>query len=182
MRVLARSNNWKQFLIRSFLLFAVVVIVLGLGYSYFFGPVERYGAQEQFIVNPGETVSFVSDRLTEERFVRSTVAFRIALFEKAGTALVRPGGYNLSRDMDTLTIAKILSSPPPIAFVTFPPSIRKEQIGEILADTFFWDAEKKRQWHDATTNVDPDFVEGMYYPDIYLIPSDQPPEIGRAHV
>ncbi len=175
MRFFVGPYNWKQFLIRTALIFGAACIVLALLYSYIFGPTERYATPQQFIVNPGETVQFVSERLKSDGIVRSSTAFRIAFFEKSGNSLMRPGGYNISKDMDTLSIAKILASPPPLAFVTFPPSIRKEQIGEILSETFFWDETKKLQWYDATTNVDPDFVEGVYYGDIYLIPSDQPP-------
>lgn len=151
------------------------IIVFLLGYSYFFGPTERTGVPEQVLVEPGTEIPALASMLEDQGFVRSEWALRFALYNKAGGRDIRPGAYMISKDMDTLMIARVLVGPPTMAFVTFPPSIRKEQMGEMLAEALGWSKEELLEWNTIATEPDPDFREGVYFPDTYLIPTDQSP-------
>ncbi|MES2225852.1 MAG: endolytic transglycosylase MltG [Patescibacteria group bacterium] len=168
-------RHWKRAMKFALLGAVALLILFVLAYSHFFGPAQKYGATEQFIIQPGTSVAQAAAALRTQGLIRSTWAVRFALLEMSGGRAVRPGGYELSGSMDAWTIAKALVGPPQLVFVTFPPSIRKEQMGAILADALNWSDDEKTEWDTTATEPDPDFAEGVYYPDTYLIPGDQTP-------
>ena len=155
---------------------SLLALLIGslLLYSHLFGPADTYAEPSQFVVQPGTSLSDVVQNLSVTGMVRSAWALRIALARESGH--IRPGSYSLGKEMDAWTVAKVLTDPPDMAFVTFPPSIRKEQMGDILADALGWSDAEMKEWNTIATDPDPSFVEGVYYPDTYLIPSDQSPE------
>ena len=55
-----------------------------------------------------------------------------------------------------------------------PEGLRKEQIAELLADTLGWTNQEKSSWVNTYTSMKFDEVEGVYFPDTYLIPVDEP--------
>lgn len=173
----ARSFAWvrKHHVLYSAGIFLVVLIGGLLFYSHLFGPADGYAQPSQFVVLPDASVGDVVENLSATDMVRSSWALRIALTAIGNGRPIRPGGYSIGKEMDAWTIAKVLTDPPALAFVTFPPGIRKEQMGDILADALGWSAAEMKEWNAAATSPDPDFIEGVYYPDTYLIPSDQSP-------
>lgn len=166
---------FANFTRRHFFISAGIFLVALIGslliYAQLFGPVDGTAAPAQFVVRPDTDNAQVVENLSTTNMVRSAWALRIAL---AGRH-IRPGGYSIGKGMDAWTIAKVLTDPPALAFVTFPPSIRKEQMGDILADALGWSDAEKKDWNTVATEPDPSFIEGVYYPDTYLIPSDQSP-------
>ncbi len=153
------------------LLFCSVLV-----YSHFFGPVDPYAGQVQFIVQPNETKDEVANALKLEGFIRSRFIFDIAFASASkGGSSIRPGGYQLSASMDIWSIATALTRRPYLVFFTFPPGWRKEQIAEKLAATFGWTAAQTAEWITVDTAPSASFVEGVYFPDTYLLPSDQSP-------
>jgi UPF0755 protein len=147
-------------------------MVGGLLYARAFGPTDTFAQRSEFLVSPGESTADVATALKEQGYVRSEIAFQIALIGKVTDRGIHPGGYEISKSMDTWTIAQTLGLPPYLVFVTIPQGVRKEQIADILSDALFWSAAQKKEWLTVDT-ANP--VEGQYYPDTYLIPSDQPP-------
>lgn len=161
--------------IRNGALYAVAaLILLGVIYSALFGPPGEYAKAETFVIQPGTPTADVARQLKEQGFVKSALVARAVLASKAGDEGVRPGGYDIGRHMDLWTLSEVFTEPPHLVFVTIPQSVRKEEIGEILANELRWDDAQKQEWERATT-IDADLTEGVYYPDIYLIPGDQPP-------
>jgi UPF0755 protein len=161
--------------IRNGALYVVAtVIVLGAIYSALFGPAGSYAKAETFVIQPGTSTAEVAHELKDQGYVRNGWMARIVLASKSGDEGVRPGGYDIGKHMDLWTLSEIFTEPPHLVFVTIPPSVRKEEIGDILAKELRWDDVKKQEWETATT-MDADLSEGVYYPDTYLIPGDQPP-------
>jgi UPF0755 protein len=165
---------------RRTILIGIVVFVVGLlgfvlTYSHFFGPVDQFAGQAQFIVNPDETTDQVSDALKKEGFIRSRTTFNIALVGALKGKKIRPGGSQISASWVLWSGAGALARPPYLVFFTFPPGWRKEQIADKLAKTFSWTTAQKTEWINVDTAPSASFVEGVYYPDTYLIPSDQSP-------
>jgi UPF0755 protein len=154
------------------LLFAVVIV-----YSHYFGPVDKYAGQVQFVVQPDETNDQVANLLKSEGFIRSRFIFDIALAAANHGNKIRPGGYELSANMDVWSIGNALAQPPYFVFFSFPPGWRKEQIADKLAQTLNWTPAQKTEWITVDTAPSPSFVEGVYYPDTYLIPSDETPAL-----
>ena len=161
-----------------YLVLAVVIVGLftsALLYSHFFGPVDRYAGQVEFVVHPDETVDEVSDELKSEGFIRSRTIFDIVLRTEAEGHSILPGGYNLSADMDIWSITGALLQPPPMIFFSFPPGYRKEQIADKLVQALGWTPAQETEWLNVDTDPSPSFDEGVYYPDTYLIPSGATP-------
>lgn len=50
--------------------------------------------------------------------------------------------------------------------------LRKEQIGEVLVKVLGWDQAKLKQWNDFNDGK-PEYAEGVYFPDTYLLPKDE---------
>ncbi|MDB5265677.1 MAG: Endolytic murein transglycosylase [Parcubacteria group bacterium] len=170
-----RKKNWRRIGIRALLIVIALIVTSGLVYAHIFGPTNIYGQSTQFIIPEGDTVSQVADMLKAQGFVRSSVAFQIALIGKVSSRGIRPGGYEISSSMDTWTIAQTLAEPPYLVFVTFPQGSRKEQMADILANALFWTDAQKKEWLTVDTAATGTLPEGDYYPDTYLIPSDQSP-------
>ncbi|MDB5237569.1 MAG: Endolytic murein transglycosylase [Parcubacteria group bacterium] len=170
-----RKKNWKRIGARALFGVIALIIVSGLTYAHLFGPTNIYGNRQDFIVQPDETVGQVADELKAKGFVRSSLAFQLALIGKVTDRGIRPGGYEISASMDTWTIATTLGLPPYLTFVTFPQGARKEQMADILSNALFWSAAQKKEWLTIDTAATGTLPEGDYYPDTYLIPSDQSP-------
>lgn len=58
-------------------------------------------------------------------------------------------------------------------WVVIPEGLRKEEIGEILAKTFNWSNEDLNKWSSTYTAMKFDYIEGVYFPDTYLIPTTE---------
>ena len=157
------------------------LIVTAVLYSYLFGPAAEYAKADQFIVEPGETISQIADELKEDGYVRSALLTRLLLANAGGDKGIRPGGYEVGKHMDLLTIIETLTTRPRMVFVTIPQGVRREEIGEILAEELFWGEEQRNAWKMATEE-DADLTEGVYFPDTYLIPTDQDPRAIAARL
>ena len=133
-------------------------------------------------MNPDATVFEVTQELRRAGFIKSSTAFSIAFSMHDGGRGIQEGGYKLSSSMDTLMIAKLLASPPYLAWVTFPSGWRKEQIADLLVRKLGWSEAEREHWLSVDTAPSPDFIEGVYYGDTYLIPTDQPPALVAARL
>ena len=166
-------HPWKRFARRSAALIALSLVVVGLAYSHFFGPVDGTAVPSQVVIPPNTTNAQAAVLLRQQGIIRSTWAVRFAVHEDAPGRTIRAGSYALGKNMDAWSIAKTLTSKPALAFVTFESGMRKEEMGDVLADALGWTQQELDEW-DATSS-DPTLTEGVFYPDTYLIPSDQTP-------
>lgn len=176
------ARGWRSIL--AIVLIGGVALLVGglLLYAQYFGPADVNAEAQEFIVKPDATVFEVTRELRRAGFVKSTTAFAIAFRIHDNGRGIQEGGYKLSASMDTLMIAKLLASPPYLAWVTFPSGWRKEQIADLLVRKLGWSEEERTHWLEVDTAPSPDFIEGVYYGDTYLIPTDQPPAYVAARL
>ncbi|MGB4076546.1 MAG: endolytic transglycosylase MltG [Minisyncoccia bacterium] len=163
---------------RLFLLLAAIVgifVILVLLYAQIFGPPSEESLRRDFVIAPDTTLGDIATTLEEEGYVRSSIAFRIAYEAVRGEDTLRPGGYSLAWSMDAWAVAKTLSAAPHLAWITIPPGLRKEEIAELLGEALGWTKETKTEWLSIHTELGEEWREGVYFPDTYLIPSDQAP-------
>lgn len=154
----------------------LLLVILVLLYAKYFGPVSPATIPaSEFIVAPDSEFETVAQELKAGGYIKSMTAFRIAYAAHGRLGDIREGGYTVSPSMDVWTVADLLSRPPYLAWITFPPGWRKEQIADYLADRLAWTPEQKAEFIDVATAPTPEQVEGVYYGDTYLIPSDQAP-------
>jgi UPF0755 protein len=75
--------------------------------------------------------------------------------------------------MNTRTMIRILTSEPQLKWITIPEGLRKEEIGERLAPELHWSQTELEKWNTTYTAMEFDYREGVYFPDTYLIPTDE---------
>lgn len=127
--------------------------------------------------------------LMNKGFIKSEYGFRIAFFSAMGAG--RPlrgvmsrvvcvdcfsaGAFKLSKSMDAWELAKAVTGKPYMEWVVLPEGWRKEQMAEALAAKLGWSDAEKIDWTTKLTALDNDHIEGVYFPDTYLIPTDETP-------
>lgn len=155
------------------ILVVFVVAILGGVYCLFFSAPQREATDDAFVVNKKQTLEQTITKLKTQGFIRNKEAFNWILKIKKINKDIEPGGYYLSKNMSAWKVAEKITSPPDMKWVTIPEGYRKEQIGEILAETLNWSEEELEKWNIVYTKVNVDYLEGTYFPDTYLIPIDE---------
>lgn len=132
---------------------------------------------ERFVISLDITKDEIIDKLFTEGFIRSKEAFSAALAATAkGDNPIEPGGYKIAKNMNAWEIAKVLAAKPYMKWVVIPEGLRKEEIADLLANSLGWSDAKKNKWITAYTALKYDYIEGVYFPDTYLIPADETPQ------
>jgi UPF0755 protein len=158
---------------RSIILAGVSVAILFLlGFLYFlFSAPGSDTKKEIFAIAPG-TEQKTTEKLAESGFIKNTWAFNLVMTLK-GNKNIQPGGYMLAKNMSAWQVADTLTAAPQLKWVAIPEELRKEEIGERLAKTLGWSDEELNQWNTVYTAMTFDYVEGVYFPDTYLIPVNE---------
>lgn len=113
----------------------------------------------------------IIDKLLNQGLIKNSWAFNLALTIKGKHNTIEPGGYYLSKGMNAWQLIDRLALGPELKWVVIPEGLRKEEIGEILAETFSWSQQDIDDWNEKHTRAKYDYVEGVYFPDTYLIPT-----------
>jgi UPF0755 protein len=169
---------------------AVAAVVIGyFWYQNLFSAPERKAETEQVIVplsvsDSDELIGFLKDK----GFIKSEYGFRIAFLKTLGTNkplngishvvcvdCFSAGAYKLSKSMNAWELAREVTGKPYMEWVVLPEGWRKEQMAEVLASRLGWNDKEKGDWIEKYTAMDSDYVEGVYFPDTYLIPVDEAP-------
>ncbi len=112
--------------------------------------------------------------LKEQGFIKNTWAFDFALKWKSGSRAIAAGGYRISKSMNAWQIADALLQEPYMKWVVITEGLRKEEIADILAEALGWSEAETKEWITVDTIKQSDYFEGVYFPDTYLIPKDEP--------
>jgi UPF0755 protein len=161
---------------------AAVIAAVAVGYHFAFAAPQKQAESEQFTVplpadrNGAILIDFtLAGELKNRGFIRNEWGFEFAL----GKAKVEPGAYKLSKSMNAWQIVNALKAPY-MKWVVIPEGLRKEQIAGILAKELHWDDAKKNNWITLDTAQKFDYVEGVYFPDTYLIPvAESGPDVAQ---
>ncbi len=153
---------------------AIVVVVLLGGYVLFFSAPQKDATSERFVVSMGADRAQIIEKLGKEGFIKSSWAFGTAL-RLRGVADIELGGYKISKAMSAWELAGVIHQPPYMKWVIIPEGLRKEEIAEILGKKLGWNNNEKQKWIGIYTAMKSDYFEGVYFPDTYLIPADEPP-------
>jgi UPF0755 protein len=145
-----------------------VIAGLFITIRLFFNAPQSEEEEIVFIVNRNQTETQTLDKLKTQGLIKNKLAFKLVLFFKHNE--IESGGYNVSKNMSAWQIANKLTSAPDMKWVVVPEGLRKEQIGEKMAETFNWSNEELDKWNTEYTKMRIDYIEGTYFPDTYLIP------------
>jgi UPF0755 protein len=155
----------KVFLI----LFPVFTIAIVVAVYFFCGPVGGNKETEIFIVPQSPENFDTAGELAKQGFVRNAQVVRF--FIKGKT--ISPGGYRLTKSMWLWTTVSAVTDKPSLLWITINGCLRREQIGELTGKRLGWDQTKLDEWNNAYKNLEEGYIEGVYYPDTYLIPTDE---------
>lgn len=152
----------------------VVIVFLGLAFwaASAFRAAEKDASPERLVVSLGESKISVSQDLKDKGFIKNAFAFRLA---SAWLWKIKPGAYKISKSENVWQIVSILSKEPYMKWVTIPEGLRKEEIADLLSQTLDWSEKEKDDWINTYTALDSDHIEGVYFPDTYLIPVEEAP-------
>jgi UPF0755 protein len=154
------------------LLFVLVSVVLLIR---FFGPPGNSNQIEVFVVPQQEYYDVTVQSLMDQKYIKNAKAFSFLLNNFSKAAEIKPGGYNLRRNMNAWQVMKKITGNTDLVWVTISFCPRKEQVGEKLAVALNWDENQLTAWNNLYKNDKPEYFEGVYYPDTYLIPVDASP-------
>ncbi|MCR4328462.1 MAG: endolytic transglycosylase MltG [Patescibacteria group bacterium] len=165
-----------------------ILVAVGAVFLYvsLFGALQKQAELEQFTI-PTTTAADhdkkiiddsreIAELLKEKGFIKSTLGFSIAFSGRISSRCVdciAPGAYKISKSMNVFEVARVLKSGPYMKWVVIPEGLRKEQIAELIGDTLGWTGQQKSSWVNTYTSMTFDEVEGVYFPDTYLIPVDE---------
>lgn len=162
--------NYKKILIIGGIILAIVVGILTVSFLLFSAPQPKSKEEKVLTIAVKSKESTIIDKLKNQEFIRNTWAFNLVLTIKGKHNKIEPGGYYLSKNLNAWQIADKLTNPPDMKWVIIPEGLRKEEIGEILAKTFNWSNDELNKWNTIYTAMKFDYIEGVYFPDTYLIP------------
>jgi UPF0755 protein len=155
----------------------ILAVVTLFGYWQFFSAPQSHGEPETFLVAIGASTEETLMRIKGEGFIRNLQAFNLL---QSGE--IEPGAYKFEKDMSAFRVASVLRAGPFMKWVVIPEGLRKEEIADLLAETLLWSERQKDQWIKIDTAVDAGYIEGVYFPDTYLIPSDEDPAATAARL
>lgn len=161
---------------KTFLAGLVLFMLLVFSGSFFayrslFDAPEKQAETAVFVVSVTAEQQEIKSRLIDQGFIKSAWAFNRAL---AGTdGEIEVGGYRISKSMDVWVLVKAVTGKPQLVWITIPEGLRKEEIGNRLAAGLGWDSKELYEWNYTYTAMDYDHLEGTYFPDTYLIPTDE---------
>lgn len=165
---------WDKRKVLLLILASFVFLIAGslIAYNSLFSAPQKTAEMELF-TTPVSTVDTANavKRLKDGGFIRNSWAFNFALSSTGKD--IEPGGYRLSKSMSAWEVAETLTSTPYMKWVVIPEGLRKEEIGERLAKVLGWDEKQLHDWTYTYTAMDYDHLEGVYFPDTYLIPVDE---------
>lgn len=149
------------------------LVVLGLAYFLLFAAPRSGAGSGEFIVPLNmKDRSEIIQKFHEKGFIRSELGFGIA-FALRGGRVIEPGGYRIPDSMNAWQAAGILKNEPIMKWVTIPEGLRKEETAGIIGDVLGWDGAAEERWLRAIAAMKPEYSEGVYFPDTYLIPVDE---------
>lgn len=166
---------------KKLLIIFISVLILALTLFFFtwqlFGPAGGSKEIEIFVIPQNQEDFKVTQALGEQKLIKNTTAFQFLLTTFVSGKEIKSGGYGLSQGMNAWQVYKKLIGKPDLVWVTISFCPRKEQVGEKLAEALGWSQDELEKWNTVYTNTKPEYFEGVYYPDTYLIPVDEPGDL-----
>lgn len=161
-------------ILRNIIIILVILILcIGGAMWWFLGPVSSDTSEQLFIVPVGMGYLDTVNELEKNTLVRNGNAFVFLFNILAPDKEIAPGGYKLTRSMNAWEVMKKLTNKQDFFWVTINGCLRREQIGEMIGKKLGWDNAQHTLWNNAYVPMGTEYIEGVYYPDQYLIPVDE---------
>jgi UPF0755 protein len=126
---------------------------------------------DQFTVSLTDASTDIANNLLSGGYITDAGQFTNLL----GAKIIAPGAYKISTGWTSAQLLQVLSGKPYMKWVVIPPGLRKEEIAALLASTLGWTKKQTTTWITKDTTTKPEYTEGVYFPDTYLIPVVETP-------
>jgi len=126
---------------------------------------------DQFVVSLTATSNDLASDLTNQGYIQDFSAFVILI----GAKTITPGAYKISKEMTPAQLLQVLQGKSYMKWVVIPPGLRKEEIAPLFASALGWTKKQTKEWLTKDTTANPDYLEGVYAPDTYLVPVGETP-------
>lgn len=122
-----------------------------------------------FVINKGESLGSIAQRLEEEKLIRSSVAFQILASQQSLSRKIQAGDFRINPKMRPSEIIQELTHGTLDHWVTLLEGWRREEIAEKLASELGSEESKFKEakFLELSKNL-----EGQLFPDTYLLPKD----------
>jgi UPF0755 protein len=158
------------------LLAGIGIVLVGVTW-WILSPIENRDVPVLLTVPKDDGKYDLMSALTQEKLIRNSTVFSIVKNLVLKDKNIPSGGYKLNKNMNTFQILGKIISGPDYLWVTIPEGMRREQIGEILAKTLLWNANTQKDFINAYKLTKPEYTEGVFFPDTYLLPKDESGEL-----
>jgi UPF0755 protein len=162
-------RKFLRFSIHVFLLILALVVVSWV----LFGPTGNSSQTAVFTVPQNLEGFDVVEALRKQELIKNSGPFRFLLSVLAKDKKIESGGYRLTKGMNAWQVVHKVIGKPDLLWVAIPTCQRREQIGEKLSGILGWSKDRLNEWNTFYENSKPEYFEGVYYPDTYLIPVDE---------
>lgn len=126
---------------------------------------------DQFVVSLTDMPADIAGNLSESEYIQDATVF----VNLIGAKTITPGAYKISKEMTPAQLLQIISGKPYMKWIVIPPGLRKEEIAALLAPALGWTKKQTTEWITKDTTTKPEYIEGVYAPDTYLIPVGENP-------
>ncbi len=126
---------------------------------------------DQFVVSLTDAPADIANNLLSGGYISDTTAFTSLV----GGKTIAPGAYKISTGWTPSQLLQVLSSKPYMKWVVIPPGLRKEEIAALLAPALGWTKKQTTEFITKDTTTKPEYMEGVYAPETYLIPVGEHP-------
>lgn len=149
---------------RFLLLFLTIFIFFGFSFVYYFWSISPKSPNNKstviFVVKPGEGLNSITNRLNDEKLIKSRFGFYLKVKLMKIENEIQAGSYKLSPSKSVEELAKSLTKGTDDIWVTVIEGLRKEEIADIFSS---------KVGIDASIFLE-NSQEGIMFPDTYLIP------------
>jgi UPF0755 protein len=116
-----------------------------------------------FVIPKGQPTQLIAERLKDENLIRSSLAFRYIIYQKALQKKIQAGSFKLSPSMSTSELATVLTKGTDDLWITIPEGWRREEIAVSLLkqDLVNFD---EQEFLSLTNGL-----EGQLFPETYLV-------------
>jgi UPF0755 protein len=154
----------------------IIIVIVTVFYFFAFaapGGNAKVIETERFVIPQDAGRSETLKSLADGGFIKSSLGLNIALLLRGKLGAIAPGGYKISKGQNAFGIAGVLSREPYMKWAVIPEGSRKEQIAVQLAQILDWGNQTKNDFLNYYFSLGPDYKEGVYFPDTYLLPKDE---------
>jgi len=161
-----KKKNVSLFL----LLIACLLLIIGGGgwWRWVNLPLDKNTTQpEIFVVQKGESIESIGQRLDQAHLIKNVAAFRISVLLKGVSRNIQAGSFSLGKNLSLSQLVEQLTHGTLDFWVTIPEGLRLEEVAARVAQQ----AQASKSVFDEAEFIRlSQELEGQLFPDTYLIP------------